>query len=206
MGSLDVTTSGWEYAMPEAPVDAAAPDDLLVGLARGGDRAALEELFRRHAGVAYRVAYRLLGHEHDAHDAVQDGLLKAMTHLDDFDGRSGFRTWLLKIVSNAALDAGRRRRRRPTVPLGDAEFGGIDPSIEDDPTLGLRRKDLDAALRAALDRLSPENRLTFVLFAEGGCSYKEIAAILEKPDGTVMSRIHYARQKLQTYLEGVDGL
>jgi RNA polymerase sigma-70 factor (ECF subfamily) len=202
----DVSTSGWEYAMPEAPVDAAAPDDLLVGLARGGDRAAMEELFRRHAGVAYRVAYRLLGHEHDAQDAVQDGLLKAMTHLDDFDGRSGFRTWLLKIVSNAALDAGRRRKRRPTVPLGDPEFGGIDPSIDDDPTLGLRRKDLDAALRAALDRLSPENRMTFVLFAEAGCSYKEIAAILEKPDGTVMSRIHYARQKLQTYLEGVEGL
>jgi RNA polymerase sigma-70 factor (ECF subfamily) len=192
--------------MPEAPVDAAAPDDVLVGLARAGDRAALEELFRRHAGVAYNVAYRLLGHEHDARDAVQDGLLKAMTHLDAFDGRSGFRTWLLRIVSNAALDSGRRRRRRPAVPLGDAETGGVEPAVDDDPTLGLRRKDLDRALRAALDRLSPENRLTFVLFAEGGCSYKEIASILGKPDGTVMSRIHYARQKLQAYLEGVEGL
>jgi RNA polymerase sigma-70 factor (ECF subfamily) len=192
--------------MPEAPVDAAAPDDLLVGLARGGDRAALEELFRRHAGVAYRVAYRLLGHEHDARDAVQDALLKAMIHLDAFDGRSGFKTWLLRIVQNAALDAGRRRKRRPAIPLGDGDLGGIEPSDDDDPALGLRRNDLDRALRAALEKLSPENRLTFVLFAEGGCSYKEIAAILHKPTGTVMSRIHYARQKLQGYLEGVEGL
>jgi RNA polymerase sigma-70 factor (ECF subfamily) len=192
--------------MPEAPVDSAAPDDVLVGLARDGDRAALEELFRRHSGVAFRVAYRLLGHEHDARDAVQDGLLKAMIHLDAFDGRSGFRTWLLRIITNAALDAGRRRKRRPAIPLGDGDLGGIEPAVDDDPALGLRRKDLDRALRAALEKLSPDNRLTFVLFAEGGYSYKEIAAILNKPEGTVMSRIHYARQKLQTYLEGVEGL
>lgn len=192
--------------MPEAPVDTAASDDVLVGRARGGDRAALEELFRRHAGVAYRVAYRLLGHEHDARDAVQDGMLKAMVHLGDFDGRSGFRAWLLKIVSNAAIDAGRRRGRRRSAPLGDGDSGGIEPTVLDDPSLGLRRDDLGRTLRDALDALSPENRATFVLFAEAGCSYKEIAAILNKPVGTVMSRLHYARRKLQAALEGVEGL
>jgi RNA polymerase sigma-70 factor (ECF subfamily) len=61
--------------MPEATVGVMPPDELLVGLARGGDRPALEELFRRHSGVAYRVAYRFLGHEQDALDAVQDGLI-----------------------------------------------------------------------------------------------------------------------------------
>jgi len=192
--------------MPEAAVDTSAPDEVLVGVARGGDRPALEELFRRHSGVAYRVAYRFLGNEHDARDAVQDGLLKAMIHLNAFDGRSGFRTWLLRIVTNAALDAGRKRKRRPTVGLGDGEAGGVEPTVDDDPTLGLRRKDLEATLGAALDRLSPENRATFILYAEAGCSYKEIAAIQGKPIGTIMSRLHYARQKLQASLEGVDGL
>ena len=192
--------------MPEAPADTIAPDEVLVGLARGGDRPALEELFRRHAGVAYRVAYRLLGHEHDARDAVQDGLFKAMTHLDAFDGRSGFRTWLLRIITNAALDLGRRRRRRPTLGLGDPDLAGIEPSVDDDPALGLRRKDLGRALEAALDRLSPENRAAFVLFAEAGCSYKEIASIQNKPIGTIMSRLHYARQKLQSHLDGIEGL
>lgn len=197
--------------MPEAAVGAIEPDETLVGMARGGDRSSLEELFRRHAGVAYRVAFRLLNHEHDARDAVQDAMLKAMVRLDTFDGRSGFRTWFLTIVTNAARDSGRRRKRRPTVGLGtgsggDGDAGGVEPSVDDDPTLGLRRSDLAEALAAALGRLSPENRATFVLFAEAGCSYKEIAAIQGKPIGTVMSRIHYARQKLQTYLDGVSGL
>lgn len=192
--------------MLEAAVGVTVPDEELVGLAKGGDRAALEELFRRHSPVCFRVACRLLGNEHDARDALQDGMIKAMTHLKDFDGRSGFRTWLLRIVTNAAFDAGRKRKRRPMLQLGTAESGGYEPSEEDDPTLALRRKDLEAKLAGALDKLPAENRTAFILFAEGGCSYKEIAAIQNTPTGTVMSRIFYARRKLQAYLEGVDGL
>jgi len=88
--------------MPEAPNGELTPDETLVQRSRRGDGVAREELFRRHFGVAYRVAYRLLGHEQDARDAVQDGFLKAVTHLDDFNGRSEFRTWLMVIVNNAA--------------------------------------------------------------------------------------------------------
>src|SRR5579871_6414841 len=79
---------------------------------RSGDRRALECLFRLHRAVAYRVAYRLLGNEADALDAVQNAFVKVFTHLDGFEGRSSFKTWLLRVVSNAALDLGRRRRRR----------------------------------------------------------------------------------------------
>jgi RNA polymerase sigma-70 factor (ECF subfamily) len=189
-----------------APADPDEPDDSLVRLARDGDRGALEELFRRHSSVAYRVAVRLLGHEHDARDAVQDGLLKAYDGLAAFDGRSGFRTWLLRIVTNAALDLGRKRRRRPVLRLTDPELSGDEPAVESDPSLGLRREDLQIVLEAALDRLSPEKRAAFVLFAEAGCTYKEIAAMKNKPIGTIMSRIHEARRKLQEYLEGVEGL
>lgn len=182
----------------------AAPDETLIEWARRGDAPAREELFRRHFDIAYRVAYRLLGHDQDALDAVQDGFLKGVVHLGEFDGRSGFRTWLLRIVTNAALDAGRRRRRRPTVPLGDAETDGHDPGVFDDPSLGLRRGDLRDQIDQALARLSPDTRQTFVLFAEAELSYKEIAEFQGLPIGTVMSRLHYARQKLQLYLEGID--
>jgi RNA polymerase sigma-70 factor (ECF subfamily) len=184
------------------------PDKTLVHRIREGDRAAREELFRRHWGVAYRVAYRLLGNEQDALDAVQEALLKAITHLDDFDGRSEFRTWLLRIVNNAALDLGRRRGRRSTLSLGgdgdsngNGNNPGIEPTCEDDPAVGLHRQDLRRQLNAALDRLSPPLRTAFVLFAEGGLSYKEIAAAQEIPLGTVMSRINAARQKLQAMLD-----
>lgn len=179
-------------------------DEQLVKLAREGDRLAQEELFRRHWAVSYRVAYRQLGHEQDALDAVQDALLKAVQHLDGFDGRSGFRTWLLRIVSNAALDSGRRRRRRPTLGLHQDSLNGPEPAIVEDPARDLHRDDLRRTLDAALARLSPATRATFVLFAEAELSYKEIAECQNLPIGTVMSRLHYARHKLQTYLEGIE--
>jgi RNA polymerase sigma-70 factor, ECF subfamily len=194
--------------MPEASIATMATDESLVRLAREGDRSAREELFRRHWVVAYRVAYRLLGHDQDAQDATQECMIKALAHLEDFDGRSEFRTWLLKIVTNAAFDAGRRRKRRPMLGLGtsEGENRGFEPALEDDPAQSLRRQDLRKILDAALDKLPPKQRQTFVLFAEGEVSYLQIAEILEVPIGTVMSRIYNARIKLQSYLDGVEGL
>lgn len=186
--------------MPEAPSGVICDDETLVQLARGGDRSACEELFRRHRDAAYHVAYRLLGHHEDALDAVQEGFIKAIVHLREFDGRSGFRTWLLRIVHNAAIDAGRKRKRRPALGLNH-ENNGNEPACEEDPALGLNRNDLKRALDAALKRLSPVIRHTFILFAEGGLSYKEIADLQNVPIGTVMSRLHYARHKLQSYLD-----
>src|SRR5271165_4408951 len=98
--------------MPEALVDVQTPDEQLVLNARRGAESAREELFRRYRSEAYRYAYRLLGHEQDALDVVQDSMLKAFSALRDFDGRCAFRTWLLRIVTNTSYDLGRRRRRR----------------------------------------------------------------------------------------------
>src|SRR5260370_18410168 len=97
-------------ASPE--VRPSASDDELLGHDAAGDGQALEELVRRYRTLAYRVAYRLLGQEADALDAVQDGFLKAFTHLSAFQGRSSFKTWLLRVISNSALDLGRQRGRR----------------------------------------------------------------------------------------------
>jgi len=194
--------------MPEAAIAATVTDEHLVGLAREGDRSAAEELFRRHWAVAHRVAFRLLGHEQDAQDATQECMIKALGHLGDFDGRSGFRTWLLRIVTNAAFDSGRKRKRRPTLGLGspDGDSDGFEPITLDDPAHDLRRHDLRKMLNAALDRISPKQRQTFILFAEAELTYEEIAEVQNVPIGTVMSRIYYARTKLQSYLDGVDGL
>jgi RNA polymerase sigma-70 factor, ECF subfamily len=187
--------------MFEALTDLQIPDETLVRLAREGDGSAREELFHRHRNDAYRVAYRLLGHEQDSLDVVQEAMLKAFSALMDFDGRSGFRTWLLRIVTNAAFDWGRRRKRRREFHVGDDETDNHDPAIEDDPARALRQQDLRLALEKALNRLSPTIRETFILFAEGDFSYKEIAEIQNVPIGTVMSRIHAAREKLQADLD-----
>src|SRR5215475_656101 len=92
-------------------------DEHLLDRFSAGDREALEELFRRYRLAAYRVAHRLLGNEADALDAVQDGFIKALTHLSGFQGRSSFKTWLLRVVSNSALDLGRQRGRREMLSL-----------------------------------------------------------------------------------------
>jgi RNA polymerase sigma-70 factor (ECF subfamily) len=185
-----------------APAPAAPPtDEQLLASATAGDRPALEELFRRYRQPAYRVAHRLLGHEADALDAVQEGFVKVLTHLPSFQGRSSFKTWLLRVVSNAALDLGRQRGRRealvPAADPGEAESG---PLAWDDPTLGLERSDLRRALDAALASLPESQRQTFVLHVDADLSYREVADVLGISIGTVMSRLYYARQKLRALL------
>ncbi len=187
--------------MLETLTDVQTADDILVQLAREGENSAREELFHRYRGDAYRLAYRLLGHEQDALDVVQEAMLKAFAALADFDGRSGFRTWLLRIVMNAAYDLGRRRKRRREIATGDDESANHEPAIEDDPGRRLHQQELRAAIDLALNRLSHTIRTTFVLFAELGVSYKEIGEIQNVPIGTVMSRIHAAREKLQAELD-----
>jgi RNA polymerase sigma-70 factor (ECF subfamily) len=178
-------------------------DEQLLARHAAGEREALEELFRRYRLVAYRVAYRLLGQEADALDAVQDGFIKALTHLHGFQGKSSFKTWLLRVVSNAALDLGRKRGRRETLSLhavpGEDAGGGQAFSFQD-PTEGLERADLRQLLDEALATLPEAQRRTFVLHAEGELSYREVAEVLGISIGTVMSRLFYARQKLRAYL------
>src|ERR1700676_3993605 len=128
-----------------APSPPAPSDELLLERFAAGERTALEELFRRYRGPAYRVAHRLLGNEADALDAVQEGFIKALTHLDGFQGRSTFKTWLLRVVSNASLDLGRVRGRHQTQSLEALSRGDRDsqePLTQQDPALGLHRGDL----------------------------------------------------------------
>src|SRR5437763_11341530 len=106
-----------------APCPHAPGDQELLNRYAAGERQALDELFRRYRQPAYRVAYRLLNNEADSLDAVQEGFVKVLTHLDSFQGRSSFKTWLLRVVSNAALDLGRQRGRRETLSLEAAQAG-----------------------------------------------------------------------------------
>jgi RNA polymerase sigma-70 factor, ECF subfamily len=190
-------------AIAPAPLAPAAPADaiLLDRFARG-DRAALDELFRRYRAVAYRVAYRLLGREADALDAVQNGFVKALTHLDQFRGRSSFKTWFLRIVSNAALDLGRQRKREGwnDRPATAGPPDRVGPDDGPPPGSELERVELRQAIEAALARLPAAQRQTFVLHVDGELSYREVADALGISIGTVMSRLFYARQKLKTLL------
>jgi RNA polymerase sigma-70 factor (ECF subfamily) len=181
----------------------APSDECLLARFADGERAVLEELFGRYRAIAYRVAHRLLGNEADALDAVQDGFIKALTRLNTFQGRSSFKTWLLRVVSNAALDLGRQRGRRETASLDAPDPGqaeNVQPLAFTNPAQGLEREDLRKIIQEALGVLSEAQRQTFVLHADGDLSYKEVAETLGISIGTVMSRLYYARQKLRQHL------
>ncbi len=181
-------------------------DEQLLERTAAGDRTALDELFRRYRQPAYRVAHRLLGNEADALDAVQEGFIKALTHLQGFQGRSSFKTWLLRVVSNASLDLGRQRGRRETLSLDVAREGDSGETVHerllsaDEAGLGLERADLRGQLDRALATLSAPQRQAFVLYADAGLSYREVADVMGTSIGTVMSRLYYARQKLRAHL------
>jgi RNA polymerase sigma-70 factor, ECF subfamily len=189
--------------MSAAPAAIVAGDEQLLDRAARGDRQALNELFRRYRLVAYRIAYRLLGNEADALDAVQEAFVKALTHLPSFQGRSSFKTWLLRIVSNASLDLGRQRGRREALSLdamGPKHREDVEPLVADLSGRDLERAELRRILQRALDHLPDAQRQTFVLHAEAGLSYREVAGTLDISIGTVMSRLYYARQKLRALL------
>jgi RNA polymerase sigma-70 factor (ECF subfamily) len=181
------------------PGSSVSTDAILLDRLARGDRAALDELFRRYRGVAFRVAYRLLDNEADALDAVQEGFVKVIRHVDRFGGRCALKTWVLRVVSNAALDLGRQRKRR------QARFvsATVDCPVDYDPAdrmTEIERSELRKTVAEALAGLPEAQRLTFVLHVEGGFSYREVADSLGVPIGTVMSRLFFARKRLQILL------
>jgi RNA polymerase sigma-70 factor (ECF subfamily) len=147
-----------------------------------------------HTRSAYNLARWLVRNSDDAEDIVQEALLKAFKALDDYRGGDA-RVWMLAIVRNTAMNF--LRKRRSTAP-GTDQFEPADPSpnAEQDLLQENRREQV----RRAIVQLEPEFREALVLREIEGLSYKEIAAVLDIPAGTVMSRLSRARQRLMIEL------
>ena len=177
----------------------------LVEQAAAGDREARRTLFERHRQAAYQAALRVTGRHQDALDVVQDGFIKAFERLSRFRHGSSFRTWLMRIVTNQALDLLRRRKVRVAVPLdttADDDRGSLPVADEERQPVGaeLERAELAERLREALEALPVEQRTVFALYAHGEMTYGEIAETLGIPIGTVMSRLYHARRRLHGML------
>ena len=195
------------------PRAGALSDREAVARAQKGDRDAFRLLVERYQGRAYRLALRVLRDEEQARDTVQDALLKAYVNLGSFEGRSSFYTWLYRLVMNLCLDAKRRDHSAQLVEtpepadlerLATAESRSADHDAfrehEEAPDTALGRLELRAALARAIEALPDAARETLVLRELEGLSYAEIADALDIPKGTVMSRLHYARRRVQELL------
>ncbi|MDA8017648.1 MAG: RNA polymerase sigma factor [Thermoanaerobaculia bacterium] len=173
----------------------------LVDAARNGDRDAFRHLVEEHGDAAFRVAYRILGDEAAAEDAVQEAFLNAYRKLASFDGRARFSTWLHRITINQAIDLRRRQRRRfETSSLG----GELDPDpTADDPRPDrlLAAKQVGEATRRSLDELTALERTAFVLRHVEGCSIAEIGAVLDLKPSATKQAIFRAVKKLRSALE-----
>ncbi len=168
-------------------------DDAWVRRAQAGDRKAFSELVRRHQSPVYRHLSRMLGSQEDALELAQDTFVKAWQALPQWQPEAQFRTWLLRIANNTALDALRRRKLVEFVPLEDsfdAPASGPDPERQAQVTQEVRQ------LEASLKRLAPEHREVLLLREVEEMSYEEIGRVLSLSEGTVKSRLARARAAL----------
>ncbi|HVZ72066.1 MAG TPA: sigma-70 family RNA polymerase sigma factor [Polyangia bacterium] len=179
--------------------------DDLVAAARRGDRAALDRLLREARPRLLAVAYRVVRDRDEAEDVVQDALIKVYRSLKRFEGRSAFSTWLHRIVVNAALDRLRRRQSRVDQLVDDDErdLTPIDNADEQTPERVVQRHEANAVVHVALAKLTPAHREILVRREFDGESYRDLARLVRCPVGTVMSRLHHARHRLQAELEPV---
>ncbi len=191
-----------------APADPPEPsDDDLVARSRHGDTAAFDQLVVRYQRRIYSLAYNMTSSREDADDIVQEAFTKAYRSLRRFHGRSSFYTWIYAIASNLALNLLRKRKRRPTASLDELDEEGfandpafVDTSIAGDTPRQVRMRELQERLNEALQELSEDHRAVVALHDIGGVPHTEIARILGVSEGTVRSRLFYARRILQGLL------
>ena len=182
---------------------------ILVDRAKAGDSQAFDELLVAMRPRAMAAALRVLHNRDDAEDAVQDAFLKVWRCLAAFEGRSSFSTWLHRIVSNASLDLLRRNATRSEIAerTDDQAVAVADrePRHEHTPEADLVGYEIQMLVRAAVAALPAVHRQAVELRDLEDYSYQEMAEIIQCPVGTVMSRLHHARNKLASELRAPFG-
>lgn len=201
--AMDVSLLFDNIAADEEPVETrAVPRDAseaeLVARAQTGDEPAFEELVRRYRNDVYGLSFHFLRNREEAWDVSQEVFIKAYRSLKRFRGDSGFKTWLLRITANHCKDHFKKRKLATVsidaLPTQDFFAGPGDPEKS------LRNSELGQAIEEAMNSLPPKHRLAFVLREFEDMSYKEMAQVMQCSEGTVMSRLHHARKKLQNTL------
>ncbi|MFL6538171.1 MAG: RNA polymerase sigma factor [Chthoniobacterales bacterium] len=178
---------------------------------QNGDAEAFDELVSRYRTRVFGMIYNMVHNEQDAWDLAQDSFLKAWKSIGRFRGQSSFYTWIYRIVTNVTIDWLRKKQ----VKGSGAEFNdelqvrGVDPAArtvpkaEAAPHERMEHKEIRARIDAAIQQLSPEHRAVILMKEMEDMQYHEIAETLGCSIGTVMSRLFYARKKLQNLLRDV---
>jgi RNA polymerase sigma-70 factor (ECF subfamily) len=177
-------------------------DEDLVHVVRGGDAAAFEVLYERHATAAFSLAYRMMGTRPGAEDVLQEAFLSMWRSNARYDrGRGSVRTWILGIVHNRAIDALRRSAPYERLRASDEGIGERFEAPERTEAEAARLVEADE-VREALETLPADQSQVIELAYFGGFSHSEIADMLDTPIGTVKGRMRLGLQKMRGRLSG----
>jgi RNA polymerase sigma-70 factor (ECF subfamily) len=206
MAQLFAKTKSLVTTRPEHAAEADA-DWTLVQRVQAGDVRAFDQLIVKYRERLFAIVYNLTSNREDASDLAQEAFIKAFRSISHFKGQSSFFTWLYRIAVNAALTHLKRSRLRKFF-----SFENLDQEVSQTEIMEVLSermqtdkstmvKELQEKLNEALQRLSLKHRTVVVLFEIEGLSHLEIAQVMNCSEGTVRSRLHYAKQQLQSYLQ-----
>jgi RNA polymerase sigma factor (sigma-70 family) len=193
-------------ASPERQAEADV-DLEIVRRVQAGEVAAFDALVRKYRERIYSVVYHLTSNRDDAADLAQDAFIKAFQSINRFKGQSSFFTWLYRIAVNTTYTHLRKSRLRSFFSLDDVKEGGESvewlKELSVEPSIGKAAyiKEIQEKLNEAFQKLSIKHRTVVTLFEIEGFSHTEIAEIVGCSEGTVRSRLHYAKQQLQLDLK-----
>lgn len=177
----------------------------LVSRCQQGDQEALKEIFDKYHKKVYRIAYGVVRHREEALDIVQEVFVKLFRSIKNFKGRSHFYTYLYRMVMNTAIDHSRKMGKQFVSSLD--EEGSFEPSdeIEKGPERILLQKELEEKVKWAMEKLPVEQKAALLFREVEGLSYEEMADAMGCSIGTVMSRLHYGRKRMQELLKDYVG-
>lgn len=181
----------------------------LVERARTGDQRAFRELVERYQRKVFSIAFGFVRNKDDAMDLTQEVFVKVHRYLDGYQGNASFYTWLYRISVNVCIDWIRRERKHKGLDYddsmshedaADSDTPVVSSTTGINPAKALGQKELAQKIEEATGKLSPAHAEILVLREVEGLSYEELAELLDIPKGTVMSRLHHARQNLKKHL------
>jgi RNA polymerase sigma-70 factor (ECF subfamily) len=173
----------------------------MISRCQKGDQEALKEIFDKYHKKVYRIAYGVVRHREEALDIVQEVFIKLFRSIKNFKGKSLFYTYLYRMVMNTAIDHARKTGKQFISSLD--EEGSFEPSdeLEKGPERILLQKELEERVKGAMEKLPAEQRAALIFRDVEGLSYQEMAEAMGCSIGTVMSRLHYGRKRIQELLK-----
>jgi len=193
------------FVLNLAQKDVLKEEKELIKKVKNGNKFAFNTLVKNYQQKIYHLARRIVMNHEDADEVVQETFIKAYINISKYSEEYKFYTWLYRIAVNTSLTLLKKKKYRGVSLEKLTEDGHFQPTSGDDTQQSSRNSELKKLVKEALKSLSPQLRTVFILRTWEEMSYKEIAQTLKISEGTVMSRLNRARDKLRKILKKTVG-